>query len=91
MDHSVALEPILKSKAASHFAQRCVGHGPVWLDVGSVVCEKSKKQPEQPSQPLPLPLREAEVSRHVIGALNTSNFFNGKPDTLPATPSNDLW
>lgn len=36
MDHSAALEPILKSKAVSHFAH--VGHGPVWLDVGTNVC-----------------------------------------------------
>ncbi|KAF3830969.1 hypothetical protein GH733_002207 [Mirounga leonina] len=33
VDHSAALEPILKSKAVSHFAP--VGHGPGWFDVGT--------------------------------------------------------
>lgn len=51
------------------------------------MCVKSPRSfdlPELPSQPLPLPLGEVEMSFHINGALlNTSDFINGKPNVKP--------
>ena len=81
IDHTVALEPILKRKAIHHSAQRpfaMVQSGQV-LALMYVRSPRSFDLPEQPSQPLPLPLGEVEVSFHINGALlNTSDFINGK-------------